>query len=53
MQRFGDVLTHLKQLFEIYRIIGLPVDERKDGNIAKTLNNVGRCWIKMQRYGDA
>ena len=51
MQRYDNALVHLKQSLEIKRNISL--DERKDGNIANTLNNVGSCLKKMQRYDDA
>ena len=51
MQRYGDALTHFKQSLEIFR--NISPDERKDGNIAITLNNVGLCLTEMQRYGDA
>ena len=43
MQRYDDALIHLKQSLEIDRNITL--DERKDGNIAGTLNNVGNLLV--------
>ena len=46
MQHYKDGLIHLKQSLEIYRNTSL--DERKDGNIARTLNNVGSCLVEMR-----
>ena len=51
MQRYDDAIIHLKQSLEINRNISL--DERKDGNIARTPKNVSNCLMKMQRYDDA
>ena len=51
MQRYDDALIYLKQSLEIYR--NTSFDERKDGNIVSTLNNVGDCLMEMQRYDDA
>ena len=46
-----DALEFYETTLEMYRTVSL--NERKDGNIANTLNNVGYCLMEMQRYGDA
>ena len=48
---YDDALSHLKQSLEIYRRILL--DERNDGDVAMTFNNVGDCLMDMQQYDDA
>ena len=51
MQQYEDALTHFKQALEIQRNTSL--DEWKDGNMARMLNNIGMCLINMQQYEDA
>ena len=46
-----DALEFYEATLEMYRNVSL--DEPTDGNIASTLNNVGSCLKKMQRFGDA
>ena len=51
IEAHDDAFEFYIATLEIYQNISL--DERKDGNIAMTLNNVGLCLMEMQRYGDA
>ena len=51
LKAHDDALEFYETTLESYRNISL--DERKDHNIALTLNNVGLCLMEMQCYGDA
>ena len=51
LEAHDDALEFYETTLEIYQNIWF--DERKDGNIASALNNVGLCLKKLQRYGDA
>ena len=51
MQHYDNALIHLEQSLELLR--NISHDERNDGNVASTLNNVGNCLLEMQRYDAA
>ena len=51
MQQYNDALIHLKQSLEICKNVSLNL--KTDGNVAGTLNNIGKCLIDMQQYNDA
>ena len=48
IQHYEDVLAQLKQSLEIDR--NILHDERKDGNMATALNNIGLCLKKMLQH---
>ena len=51
IKAYDDALEFYETMLEIYKYNNL--DERKDGNIARALNNVGLCLMEIQRFDDA
>ena len=51
MHHYEDALIHLKQSLEITKSILL--NQQKDPDVARALNNIGNCLIDMHHYEDA
>ena len=51
MHGYEDALAHFKQSLEITKSISL--NQQKDPNVARTLNNIGNCLLDMHHYEDA